>query len=66
MEIEEIKMYIDVEVLVITSDGFRNFGIIQEVTDTTTRMKSPLGRVSIVNVDITLIREKPTIWKRGN
>ena len=59
----EIRKYIGKEVLLIAKDGFRNYGQVEAVDNDTTKMTTPNGQVSIVNEEITLIREKKVVWK---
>jgi small nuclear ribonucleoprotein (snRNP)-like protein len=63
MKDAEIKEYIGNEVLLITKDNFRNYGIIEAVDNNVTKMTTPNGQVSIVNEEITLIREKKVVWE---
>ncbi len=63
MKDAEIKEYIGKEVLLTTKDNFRNYGIIEAVDNNVTKMTTPNGQVSIVNEEITLIREKKVVWE---
>lgn len=62
MRKDDIQEYLDKEVLLITEDDFRNYGIIEAVNDDTTKMNTPCGRVSIINKSIKQIREKSVVW----
>ena len=63
MKDAEIKEYMGKEALLITKDNFRNYGIIEAVDNNVTKMTTPNGQVSIVNEEITLIREKKVVWE---
>ena len=62
MKKEEIKEYLEKEVLLITKDDYRNYGTVDAVNNDATRMTTKYGKVSFINESIKQIREVKVIW----
>ena len=62
MKQKEIREFVGLEVLIVSTDEFRNYGIIEYVDAEITKIKTPHGKMSILNENIYIIKEKPVRW----
>jgi len=64
MNRKEIKKFTNSEVMMVNTNDFIQYGIIESVSTDTTRIKTPNGNIAILNKDIKFIKDIVVRWNK--